>query len=371
MTNPVKRKPVKPPPRSEFVTIASIGLLLTAVVGYLVWTGLKEPFIIKTKFDFADGLKPGAEVQIAGIKVGSVKEIKFVDVPANKSSKEIFEVWFEIDPKINNVPAGEMIRKDAVAVLIVTGALGDRSIDIVPGSASAPPIRSGEYINSRIEPTVSMVMDNYESMNNNFDSVRLIIEKSIDNINNGRGNVGRFSTKEVNRNLEQLAKDTELLQKELESGKGTIGRFNSDKRLKQSYDRLLDLTEKLRRNFEQGQGTIGKFANDKEFQQRLDLTEARATKLSNTFDRIMVKTEKGQGSLANFNKNEQFKREFNQLKQSAENISNTIAGKKGTAGLLINDTRLTENIASISTETMKLIYDIREKPRKYIKFTLF
>jgi phospholipid/cholesterol/gamma-HCH transport system substrate-binding protein len=372
MTEPVKgRRPTKPPQKSEFVTIAAITLSVLLVAGYIVWSKLQEPFILKAKFDYADGLKTGAEVQLAGVKVGSIKAIRFIGVPTDSSSKEIFEVILNIDPKINNQPAGELIRKDSEAVLILTGALGDRSINIEPGSSEAPPTKSGDYIRSRIEPTVSMLMDSYDAMNNNFNRVRDIIEGSINDINNYKGTVGKFYSRELNNNVELLVKDAETLQKEFERGKGSFGRFNSDKRLKESLDRLLDKTEKLRKNFEQGKGSAGKFAYDKEFQQRIDLLQARATRLSDLFDKIFERIEKGNGSLARFNKDEQFKRDFTQFQKSTDNISNMLTKRQGTAGLIAYDTRLSQNMDTISVELMKLIYDIRDKPRKYIKFKLF
>jgi phospholipid/cholesterol/gamma-HCH transport system substrate-binding protein len=366
-----RRRPVKPPQKSEIMTVLVILSVTLSIGGYLVWSRLEEPFILKAKYDYADGLKIGAEVQVAGVKVGSVDKVKFIEVPSDSSKREFFEIHFKIDPTINGKQVGEIIRKDAQASLVVTSTLGDRSIDINPGTPQAGPVKSGDYIRGNVEPTVSMVMDSYEAMNSNFNRVREIMELSVNGINEGRGTVGKFYTREVNRNIEKLVKDTEALQIEIDRGKGTIGRFNSEKRLQESIDRLNRTTEKLRKSFEQGEGTAGKFLKDPEFQQRVDQLEARATRISETLNRIMERTEKGSGSLASFNKGDRFKRDFNQLKKSADNISQTLSTRKGTAGLLVYDNRLSQNVGTISTELAKLLYDVREKPRKYVKFTLF
>ena len=61
---------------------------------------------------------------------------------------------------------------------------------------------------------------------------------------------------------------------------------------------------------------------------------------------------------------------------AAERIDNVVAGVQrgeGTAGKLLTDDQLYSNVNQLSSETVKLIYDFRQNPKKYltIKFSLF
>ncbi len=61
---------------------------------------------------------------------------------------------------------------------------------------------------------------------------------------------------------------------------------------------------------------------------------------------------------------------------AAERIDNVVSGLQrgeGTAGKLLTDDQLYSNVNQLSSESVKLIYDFRQNPKKYltIKFELF
>ena len=79
-----------------------------------------DQYVLHMDFDRIDGIIPGSEVQISGIKVGSVKDTG-ID---NKTFLANVKISVSEDIKIP---------KDSSAEIVSSGLLGDKYIAIVPG----------------------------------------------------------------------------------------------------------------------------------------------------------------------------------------------------------------------------------------------
>ena len=69
---------------NRFTLEAKVGLffVITIAIFAYIWIGVlelgvREGFTLKARFRSVEGLVTGAQVQIAGIKIGSVKDISF------------------------------------------------------------------------------------------------------------------------------------------------------------------------------------------------------------------------------------------------------------------------------------------------------
>jgi phospholipid/cholesterol/gamma-HCH transport system substrate-binding protein len=88
----------------------------------------------------------------------------------------------------------------------------------------------------------------------------------------------------------------------------------------------------------------------------------------------------GHGTLGKLIKDEQIYNDARsaiaRFNTTAERIDNLVAAAQrgeGTVGKLLNDDTLYSNVNQLSSEGVKLIYDFRQNPKKYltIKFELF
>lgn len=90
----------------------------------------KDYYPLKATFSSVAGLKPDNDVEIAGVKIGKVKDIKLDNYQAL--------VTMLIDKKVK-------ISEDAIAAIRSKGILGERYIEILPG-ASNNILKAGDLI---------------------------------------------------------------------------------------------------------------------------------------------------------------------------------------------------------------------------------
>lgn len=370
---PSRKPTIKPPEKSEALTVLVILAVALSIVGYFVFFTKSNNFVLKARFKEADGLKIGAEVQCAGVKAGNVRNIRFLGVPVTKGDENLFELTLELSSQINGQPIEKIIRKDAKAIIIIVGALGDRGVNIVPGTPTTPGVVNGDYILGETELTPAMISANLGVIRKKFESIQQIIEDNAKWINDGKGTLGKYNkpNNAAQISLRHLLELTDSLEPLIRKGKGTVGKFQRDKEFADRIERISKLVDELEDQIQTGNGSTGKFLKDKELDNRVVLIENRAKALLDRFQKISEKAEKGNGSAAKFLNNQEFRNDINKLETNFNQLFTKVTNKKGSLNLFINDTRLSENIGTISVEMTKLAYDIRQKPRKYVKFTLF
>ncbi|MDO3379177.1 outer membrane lipid asymmetry maintenance protein MlaD [Geoalkalibacter halelectricus] len=126
----------------------SVGVFL--VLGFLcfAWLAVKlgdvrlfgdRSYQVSARFGSISGLKPGAAVEIAGVKVGRVNRIVL--------DQEYYEAVVELA-----IDRGVRLTEDSIASIRTAGIIGDRYINISPGG-------SPEYIEpgGRIHETESAI----------------------------------------------------------------------------------------------------------------------------------------------------------------------------------------------------------------------
>jgi len=124
--------------RSVTVGLFVIIGVLIFVVGILTIGSMKKIFSsnihVTTIFDDVNGLKPGNNIWYSGVKIGTVKTLRFLE-----NSK--VEVILNIEEK-----SQEFIRKDAKAKVSTDGLIGNKIIVLYGGSQKVPSIEDGDAI---------------------------------------------------------------------------------------------------------------------------------------------------------------------------------------------------------------------------------
>src|SRR5919112_756717 len=326
-----------------------VGLLVVVAIGVLIFlilnaSGDISPFSkklhLRAQFANADGLRRGSEVRLAGVRIGKVDDVRLLPPSDNPNAK--VEAAFSIDSEIDGRPATDLIRNDSTASLASPSILGaEKIINVTPGTAIGEQVRDGALLpqgqaGGSYEQLAASGNDLMQQLNKLSAQFTDIASK----VNQGQGTIGRFVNDEAfYNNLNSTVRDVNGLVRQIQTGQGSAGKFVNDPALYNNLDEVSRSLQEIADGLKQGRGTAGKLLTDEAI-----YNDARA-------------------AIARFN-------------TAAERIDNVVAGVQrgeGTAGKLLTDEQLYNNVNQLSSETVKLIYDFRQNPKKYltIKFELF
>jgi phospholipid/cholesterol/gamma-HCH transport system substrate-binding protein len=283
---------------NRFSLEAKVGLLFLACLAIAAYVWIKvfeisfqEGFLLKAHFRSVEGLVPGAQVQIAGIKVGSVKDVLF------DSERSQALVLMEIKDAYRN-----LIPDDSRVYIRTKGLLGDKFLVIEPGRPNARKLKPGETIRMVVEPTdtekvfesigvvaqdlqvltrearrqlvdekgsekIARIVNNADA---SFSDVREIlgrnkekINKTVDNTDSATKGMNEIVTRNKDR-INRTVDDLERVTKDVREGKGTIGKLVNDEALYRDTHALVRDVRGISSSIQSGRGAVGRLINDPE-----------------------------------------------------------------------------------------------------------
>ena len=281
------------------------------------------------------------------------------------------------------------IRRDSYISLGSVGLLGDKYIQISLGRAPDPPktvvdtIDGGWWgdvevefveVTGRPQTGFEELITGTNDILVNFRTLSEKVQDIVSRFESGEGTVGKFLTDpSFYNNLNETViaargtvENASILMENINQGEGTIPRLIHQQEL---YDRILDSAARLDRvlsDVEAGEGTVGKLLKDPEL---YDHAQEAMASIQSVAERL----DAGEGTLGRLSTDDELYREMNNALQKLTGFVNDIEAGKGTLGRLAKDEQLYENVNEFSAEVVKLIYDFRQNPKKFltIKFELF
>ena len=141
---------------------SKVGLLFVVAVAMVVafawFLGVLNPFSsaheVSLGYNFAGGIEIGSPVRVMGIKVGKVTAIDF-DPSMKMPNGE--EVKLRVKVTINK-SAWPTVRKDSRFFINLAGVIGEKFIEVSPGSADSPQIQVGEFLRGEDPPRIDQLI---------------------------------------------------------------------------------------------------------------------------------------------------------------------------------------------------------------------
>lgn len=346
--------------RVGLLVIFSFLLLVAAIFFIGGESGIfTKKITVTAYFPSANGLRSGAEVWLEGVMIGNVQSVRIATEPGPDHS---VDVEMRLDARYQNI-----IRDDSMISISTIGLLGDKNVELTRGTEAGNPVGDGGILRGSEAGDIRRIITGTDDLLANLKVLSDKIVSISDSVDKGEGTLGKLlSDSSIHDHLDQTVLEAQSLVKDIRTGSGTAGRLIQDDELYRGLNGLLDRGNELFAKIESGNGTAGKLLNDPEL---YDRTVAVITKFSTLADSV----ERGEGTLGKFVKDDGLYEDTRAAINRMNTLIAAIENGEGTAGKLIKDPTLFNSLNETASEIQKLIYDMRQDPRKYltINFRLF
>lgn len=217
--------------------LVSLGILVGFI---LVMSGLsfEKTYTVYVDFDNPGGLQSGAPVRMAGVRVGSVKELRFMGgiIDPRTKRRTLVRTEVSIQQRVRDA-----IREDASFYVTTQGVLGEQFMAIDPGSIEKPVLAEGAVVKGIDPPRLDLFLAKaYELLDTAVTGIRnnreLIadIAQSTATLLKGLSGVVTEHRERIDRiviNLESLSKESNAL---VQDARGRV----NDPRVSRTLDNI-------------------------------------------------------------------------------------------------------------------------------------
>ncbi|MCX6292149.1 MAG: MlaD family protein [Bacteroidetes bacterium] len=188
-------------------------------------------FKLYSTFQNVNGLQPGNNVRYSGIDVGTVEKIEII----NDTSVHVQMV---VEEKLK-----EHIRRNSIASIGTDGLMGNKLVNIDPGTLDAPLIKENDEIPSMRSVNTEEMLRTLELTNQNIAIVSADLKDITRSVQKSHGTLykvlmdttlaeGMESTlnniQSVSKDLSNITGELSSLVNSVKSGKGTVGMLLKD-----------------------------------------------------------------------------------------------------------------------------------------------
>lgn len=216
-----------------------IAFVLLAVVVFSIsdfyTTQAQYTYPLRLRFNFVNGIETGAPVRVSGVQVGEVRSVRVYRDEANQRMQVEMGVRISRDAQLE---------EDSVAYVNTLGLLGEKYIEIVPGTPGARLLTSGEILMGKDSVSTEKLMET------SYSAVQEL-QKAVGSFNAVMGDPatqenikGTLSnSQEATQQLTIFLTQANGVMTKIARGEGTVGRLLTQDDL---YQDLKDLTADLK-----------------------------------------------------------------------------------------------------------------------------
>ncbi len=317
-----------------FVVIGIALLVLMTLKVEKFRIGREVGYLINTYFDSATGLENNSPVRVAGVRVGNVEKITLEQGKAKVTMR---------------LPSEVVVHKDAKAYIKAEGFLGEKYVEISPGTTESPRLEPNGLV-AQGQPPVDMdqVLSQVSTLREDIrdvtkplgDVLKAVDPKKVEGMIN---NFNKFSGQltgiaDDSKETIQRAKDAfsriEEIGDQVKKGEGTLGKLVTDDTIYQDAKKTVETLKIVSETIEQGEGTLGKLIKDESLYQDVKETVLSAKETMQS---------------------------ANDALQSVKGIADKVERGEGTLGKLVNDDTLMKETEKTLKKIQKTAEGVQEQ----------
>ena len=306
-----------------------IGVLVVASLVFFFWgfnflkgrNFLSGRRIFYAMYNQVNGLVAANNIEINGVKVGSVSDISFIDIKGKVLVK--LSVESNID-----------IPQNSIARIYNSDVLGSKGIEIKLGDSRIF-AKSGDTLKSGIQPSIP------EQVSYEIQPLKIKVERLMASLDSAVDVIQSIFNEKTRNNLKH---SFESIEKSISSIEHIS--YNIDTLISTQRNRLTII-----------------FANIESITNNFKNNNSKLTNIINNFSNISDSISKANIIKTINNANDALK--------NFSDISEKINKGQGSLGLLINNDSLYKELNNSSKELNLLLEDIRLNPQRYIHFSVF
>ena len=257
-----------------FVILGFLILIyMTATVGK--WNlGGEKGYLVTTRLDSASGLLKDSLVKVLGVRKGKIEKLEIIEGKA--------KIYMRLPKKL-------VLPEDSLVYVKSEGLLGEKHIEIKPGSPDKPPVKHmGELLQGTPPADIDQLFTELSEVARGINNLTRIITQPVENAE-GMGEK-KGAIRSIIINLEKTSESLKNLSQRVEKGEGTLGKlFTDDAMYNELRDTLYDISAAIK-TFSSSEGTLGKLLSDEEVYN--DIKE-----ITTRINTIARKIERGEGIL--------------------------------------------------------------------------
>ena len=264
--------------------------------------------IVYAVYDEVEGLSIGADVNINGLSIGKITKIDFVP----NSTKILVTMRIRADLNFS---------KSSSAILYEAGLIGGKAILIQTKFEQGKVIKSGDTLPSSTQPGFTeLVNQQIAPLQQKLTSTLTSVDELFDGVSNVLNNQTQENLKTTLTELTRTVENINSISKKLDV-------------LLSNNTTAIDTTLK-----------------------NLASTSSNLNQISDSLAMVNIKS---------------MLDKYNQVAQNLNQILEQVNRGEGTAGKLINDPKLYQNLDETLYALQTLINDLKENPKRYVHFSLF
>ena len=341
------------------LTVVAGSIILAFLILLMTSTGgmFTHKILVKSYFDNASGLQPGAVVRLQGVDIGSVTKVQVVADPSHRLSP--VEVTMKVSTRYH-----QNLRKDSVTTLETAGVLGATYVDINSSEARGPEVQDGDVLQTHETPQVEDVVRASQSTLQNLDALEKRVDRILAFVESGQGSFGKlvYDPSLYNRLNSTIAQFQNLVA-DVANGKGSIGKAIVSDELYHNANDVISKLNGIIDDLNAGKGTAGKFLKDPTLYNNANDTIANVKKLSDDINA-------GKGALGTVTHDQEFADKLKHTVNQLSALTDRLNSGEGTIGKLLQDESVYNNTDKLLVETRDLIKAIRQNPKKYLTIHL-